>query len=88
MSESHKHMFAAPIAIDNNYFDHLLVMIANLGIPQSCNGMGAKLRPLAEDLDAIAEQRAFWGTFRDRRPELYRPLLTLDGTHPHAALLP
>ncbi|MFN7009921.1 MAG: N-carbamoylputrescine amidase [Allorhizobium sp.] len=31
------------------------------------------------DLDAIASQRAAWGLFRDRRPELYTPLLTLDG---------
>jgi len=37
------------------------------------------------DLDAIAELRAYWGTFRDRRPELYAPLLTLDGRHKHAA---
>lgn len=35
---------------------------------------------LAEfDLDGVAEQRAAWGVFRDRRPELYRPLLSLDG---------
>jgi N-carbamoylputrescine amidase len=26
------------------------------------------------DLDALAEQRAGWGLFRDRRPELYGPL--------------
>lgn len=32
------------------------------------------------DLDAIAASRAAWGLFRDRRPELYRPLLSLDGT--------
>lgn len=31
------------------------------------------------DLDRIALQRASWGVFRDRRPELYGPLLTLDG---------
>jgi N-carbamoylputrescine amidase len=31
------------------------------------------------DLDAIAENRAAWGLFRDRRPELYGPLRTLDG---------
>ena len=31
------------------------------------------------DLDALAAQRAGWGLFRDRRPDLYRPLLTLDG---------
>jgi len=37
------------------------------------------------DLDAIAELRGYWGTFRDRRPELYAPLLTLDGRLKHAA---
>ncbi len=31
------------------------------------------------DLDAVRARRASWGLFRDRRPELYRPLLTLDG---------
>ncbi len=31
------------------------------------------------DLDAIARQRTGWGLFRDRRPDLYRSLLTLDG---------
>ncbi len=34
------------------------------------------------DLDRIAAQRASWGVFRDRRPELYGPLLTLDGETP------
>lgn len=31
------------------------------------------------DLDEIAAQRASWGLFRDRRPETYRTLATLDG---------
>jgi N-carbamoylputrescine amidase len=31
------------------------------------------------DLDGIARQRSNWGLFRDRRPELYTPLLTMDG---------
>jgi N-carbamoylputrescine amidase len=31
------------------------------------------------DLDDIAHMRASWGVFRDRRPELYAPLLTMDG---------
>ena len=31
------------------------------------------------DLDEVANQRAFWGIFRDRRPELYGPIATLDG---------
>ena len=32
------------------------------------------------DLDQLARQRAAWGLFRDRRPDLYAPVLTLDGT--------
>jgi N-carbamoylputrescine amidase len=32
------------------------------------------------DLDAVRAQRHAWGVFRDRRPELYAPILTLDGT--------
>lgn len=31
------------------------------------------------DLTAIAKSRTAWGLFRDRRPELYGALLTLDG---------
>jgi len=31
------------------------------------------------DLDAIRMRRTGWGVFRDRRPDLYGPLLTLDG---------
>ena len=31
------------------------------------------------DLDEIRNYRNAWGVFRDRRPELYGPILTLDG---------
>eukprot|EP00741_Cyanophora_paradoxa_P019592 tig00021133_g18913.t1 len=31
------------------------------------------------DLDAVKLQRLSWGVFRDRRPDLYTPLVTLDG---------
>jgi N-carbamoylputrescine amidase len=31
------------------------------------------------DLDEIKSIRHGWGIFRDRRPELYKVLLTLDG---------
>lgn len=37
------------------------------------------------DLDAVAHQRRSWGVFRDRRPELYDALLSLDGETPHIA---
>jgi N-carbamoylputrescine amidase len=32
------------------------------------------------DLDAVRVQRHAWGVFRDRRPDLYAPILTLDGS--------
>eukprot|EP00878_Enallax_costatus_P004828 GHUV01005080.1.p1 GENE.GHUV01005080.1~~GHUV01005080.1.p1 ORF type:complete len:115 (+),score=21.66 GHUV01005080.1:581-925(+) len=35
------------------------------------------------DLDQCRLNRVGWGVFRDRRPELYKPLLTFDGTHRH-----
>jgi N-carbamoylputrescine amidase len=31
------------------------------------------------DLDAVRRYRHAWGVFRDRRPDLYYPLLSLDG---------
>jgi N-carbamoylputrescine amidase len=31
------------------------------------------------DLEAMRNYRNAWGVFRDRRPELYGPILTLDG---------
>ncbi|WP_207481478.1 N-carbamoylputrescine amidase [Arenibaculum pallidiluteum] len=31
------------------------------------------------DLDRLQEIRSSWGVFRDRRPDLYGPILTLDG---------
>ncbi len=32
------------------------------------------------DLDELQQQRAAWGLFRDRRPDLYGPVTTLDGS--------
>ncbi|KAK1398609.1 Nitrilase-like protein 1 [Heracleum sosnowskyi] len=34
------------------------------------------------DLDIIKFKRKSWGVFRDRRPDLYKVLLTLDGSNP------
>lgn len=53
------------------------------------DGTGAKVAELDRseegilvaqfDLDALAAQRSEWGVFRDRRPDLYGNILTLDG---------
>lgn len=36
------------------------------------------------DLAAMREERLSWGIYRDRRPEMYGPLLSQDGRHLHA----
>jgi N-carbamoylputrescine amidase len=33
------------------------------------------------DFDELRTMRNAWGLFRDRRPDLYRPILTLDGAN-------
>jgi N-carbamoylputrescine amidase len=38
------------------------------------------------DFDAIRELRQSWGLFRDRRPEMYGALMTLDGRNRSAAV--
>lgn len=35
------------------------------------------------DLAAMREERLTWGIYRDRRPEMYGPLLSLDGRQSH-----
>lgn len=35
------------------------------------------------DLAAMREERLTWGIYRDRRPEMYAPLLSLDGQQTH-----
>lgn len=35
------------------------------------------------DLGAMREERLSWGIYRDRRPEMYGPLLSLDGRQTH-----
>lgn len=46
------------------------------------DGESRTLLTASFDLDAIRAQRASWGLFRDRRPDLYGPLLTADGAKP------
>ena len=43
------------------------------------------VRVASFDMDVIRELRRSWGVFRDRRPELYGALMTLDGKTKSAA---
>lgn len=52
----------------------------NTGAIVADGGRGAEEVLVASfDRDQLARTRASWGLFRDRRPDLYGPLLTLDG---------
>jgi N-carbamoylputrescine amidase len=42
----------------------------------------------ALDLAAMAEERRTWGIYRDRRPDMYGALLSLDGRHLHPRWTP
>jgi N-carbamoylputrescine amidase len=46
---------------------------------QSADDSSEMLLVASFDLDELRARRAAWGLFRDRRPELYRNLLTADG---------
>lgn len=46
------------------------------------DGVSECVLTAAFDVEAIREMRADWGVFRDRRPDAYAPLLTLDGETP------
>ena len=50
------------------------------GIVAQANRDGEAVVIASFDLDRIAEERANWGLFRDRRPDLYRRVVSLDGS--------
>jgi N-carbamoylputrescine amidase len=50
---------------------------------QHADRTGEAILTATFDLEAMRKYRNAWGVFRDRRPELYGPLLTLDGHTPH-----
>ncbi|MCL7048628.1 hypothetical protein MKW94_010224 [Papaver nudicaule] len=51
-------------------------------IVASANAIDEDILVAEFDLDMIKLKRQSWGVFRDRRPELYKVLLTLDGQIP------
>jgi len=48
-------------------------------ILRHCDRVSESIITASFDLDAIRRYRESWGVFRDRRVDLYHPLLTLDG---------
>jgi N-carbamoylputrescine amidase len=52
------------------------------GIVEQAPRSGEAVLTASFDLDALASERAAWGLFRDRRPDLYVPILSVDGQEP------
>ena len=51
-------------------------------IAAQCGREGDAVLTKTFDLDELGAERAAWGLFRDRRPDLYVPILTSDGRDP------
>jgi N-carbamoylputrescine amidase len=60
------------------FYGRLFIIDATGGITTGL-GQAEGVITASFDLDALATSRAAWGRFRDRLPDLYLPLLTLDG---------
>ena len=61
------------------FYGHSFIAGHTGEIIQQADGKAEQALVASFDLDAIREYRRSWGLFRDRRPDLYQPLLTLDG---------
>jgi N-carbamoylputrescine amidase len=61
------------------FYGHSFIAGHTGEIIQQADGQSEQVITARLDLTAIREYRHAWGLFRDRRPDLYQPLLTLDG---------
>ena len=78
---------------DHVWFSHAQHVNAGQRQCQECHGKVEEMDRVEEgvrvasfDLEMIRELRRSWGVFRDRRPELYGALMTLDGKTKSAAV--
>jgi len=55
------------------------------GIVESADRSSETVLIATLDLEESRQYRHSWGVFRDRRPDLYGPLLTLDGDNSHSS---
>jgi N-carbamoylputrescine amidase len=61
------------------FYGHSFIAGHTGEILQQADGTSEQVIVATLDLKAIRGYRHAWGLFRDRRPDLYQPLLTLDG---------
>jgi len=61
------------------FYGSSFIADATGGVVAQAGEAGETVLTATFDLDAVAAARTAWGLFRDRRPDLYRPICTLDG---------
>ena len=61
------------------FYGSSFITDATGGVVADANRLDETVLVHTFDLDALAAQRTEWGLFRDRRPALYRKILTYDG---------
>ncbi len=62
------------------FYGHSFIADETGAIVAEADGGTETILTATFDLDALRAKRAAWGLFRDRRPDLYAPILTLDGS--------
>lgn len=72
-------VYGDPVSFDMNFYGGSFIADQTGEVVAQASADQQQVLTAEFDLTAIREQRASWGLFRDRRPELYAPLLTKDG---------
>jgi N-carbamoylputrescine amidase len=65
--------------IEMTFYGHSFIADHTGEIVAQADDHSEQILTASFDLDAIRRYRHSWGVFRDRRPDLYAPLLKLDG---------
>jgi len=66
-------------AVEMTFYGHSFIADHTGAIVAEADDHSEQIVTATFDLAAIRDYRRAWGVFRDRRPDLYAPLLTLDG---------
>ncbi len=66
-------------AVEMSFYGHSFIADHTGAIIAEADDHSEQVLTASFDLAAIRDYRRSWGLFRDRRPDLYAPLLTLDG---------
>jgi len=66
-------------SLEITFYGHSFICDHTGAIVAEADDCGETILVHAFDMDSIRNYRNAWGLYRDRRPDLYQPLATLDG---------